>query len=222
MHRGWDEVSTGPYMDARKRLIGALAALSVASAFASTPPPALPFDGRLPWPHRSTRLPATDFVMGRFNLKLERTTLADVKAAANTGTIEHQGDAGGSVYWLCYSVPGARVWLASSEMGGGDQAITEFDARPWRGAPDADCPSLPTRFQPLSIHGGLWLGARESAVRAALGTPSQVHGQWQSFNYEATMRSQCPPDGYDVMNWVMLRMKHSQVIGLSAGQITSC
>ena len=100
------------------------------------------------------------------------------------GTIEHQGDAGGSIYWLCYSTRGARIWLVSSgEMGGVRHAITEFDAMTSRGTASADCPPLPVRFQPLSMHGGIWLGTFEGAVRKVLETPSQAHGSWQLFNY---------------------------------------
>ena len=49
--------------------------LIAASAMATTPPPTYPFKGTLPWPHRSTHRPATDFILGRFHVRLERTTL---------------------------------------------------------------------------------------------------------------------------------------------------
>ena len=41
------------------------------------------------------------------------------------GTIQHQGDAAGSIYWLCYQRAQHRLWIASSEMGGQDHVVTD-------------------------------------------------------------------------------------------------
>jgi hypothetical protein len=43
------------------------------------------------------------------------------------GTIQHQGDAGGSIYWLCYRRAQHRLWVVSGgEIGGPDHLVTEI------------------------------------------------------------------------------------------------
>lgn len=61
-------------------------------------PPAPPFTDR-PWGVTSSSAPATALHLGAFQVKLETTTLADVRTEAGGGDIRHQDDAGGSFYW---------------------------------------------------------------------------------------------------------------------------
>ena len=87
-------------------------------------------------------------MLGNLRITFEKTTLNEVMLAVSAGTILHEGDAGDSVYWLCYGDPGAahmdRIWIQSSgEMGGPDQAVTEITAeRLHNSQPSADCPLL--------------------------------------------------------------------------------
>ena len=56
--------------------------------------------------------------MGSLKIQYEETTLPEVLKAIKSGSIQHQGDAGGSVYWLCYTVLkdgyNARIWIEAS------------------------------------------------------------------------------------------------------------
>jgi hypothetical protein len=79
---------------------------------AQTPPP--PVDEhafeRVP-PTVAKRL-ATRFSLGAFAGRFEETPLGAVREAVGEGTIQHQGDAGASIYWLCYRRAQHRLWKA--------------------------------------------------------------------------------------------------------------
>ena len=70
---------------------------------------------------------ATDFSLGAFAGRFEETRLGAVREAVGKGTIQHQGDAGASIYWLCYRRAQHRLWVVShGEMGGPDHLVTEI------------------------------------------------------------------------------------------------
>src|SRR5947207_15600203 len=91
----------------------------------------------------------------------------------------HTGDAGGSIYWLCYTIPHGhatdRIWIISHrEIGGPEGRVTSFAASRIDNAKvTTDCPPLPAANQPasLEIHG--WLGAANPQLQRHLATPSQ-------------------------------------------------
>ena len=129
---------------------------------------------------RATSEPSEEFTMGALKAKFETRTLSEVMNATKVGAIQHAGDAGGSVCWLCYTSVAsgyrARVWIeASGEMGGGpENRITAVAVR--RLTNDrlpSDCPRLPQQFEPLSFGNGIWLGAVKATVeRTFPGTAS--------------------------------------------------
>ena len=93
---------------------------------AQTPPPPLSEDAfeRVP-PTVAKRL-ATRFSLGAFAGRFEKTQLGAVREAVGKGTIQHQGEAGESVYWLCYRRAQHRLWVVSSgEIGGPDHLVTQ-------------------------------------------------------------------------------------------------
>ena len=45
-------------------------------------------------------------MLGKFRITFEKTTLSEVMLAVLGGTVLRKGDAGASLYWLCYSNPG--------------------------------------------------------------------------------------------------------------------
>ena len=211
-------------MHIRNRMLLLVGAVVFSSAFAGTPPPKDPLGDAISWPQISKRPPATDLVMGKLEVQLEITTLGDISAAAGRGAVSHQGDAGDSVYWLCYTLPHQRVWILSNgEMGGPEHAVTEIDAEKINAsASTKDCPDLPQSLEPISFHGGIWLGSDLTRVSRALGPPSYTKGQWQSFNYKGKVAGHCAPDGFDLMNWVLIKSESGRVVGIKAGQVTSC
>lgn len=102
----------------RRYITGLLIATSLWSAMGSvlaeTPPPKLPSDN-ISWPASMKRPPTRGIVLGKLSVAFEKTALAEVLEAAPRGFIQHQGDAGDSIYWLCYTRAGAdvayRLWI---------------------------------------------------------------------------------------------------------------
>src|SRR3954470_17139081 len=99
--------------DGRKTLflLLLLFAIPADDCSAQTPPP--PVDE-----HAFERVPptvvkrlATRFSLGAFAGRFEKTMLGAVRKAVGVGTIQHQGDAGGSIYWLCYRRAQHRLWV---------------------------------------------------------------------------------------------------------------
>lgn len=196
-----------------------LAAASVANAMQ---PPELPFAGRA-WPARSKVKPSTGIIVGTFSIRFEEATLESV-AKELGGRISHQGDAGESIYWLCYTGPTGRLWIVShGEMGGEAHAVNyvvgeELTA----GAAAGDCPTLPKGAESISLDNGFWIGASAGRVTAILGQPSFRKESLRSFDYEGKEPGRCEPDGFDVMNWLIMKERDGRIIRIYAGQVTSC
>lgn len=56
--------------------------------------------------------------------------------------------------------PPQRLWIiASGEMGGPENDITEVMGQVTAEEPTVDCPSLPKSLQPVRLSSGIWLGA---------------------------------------------------------------
>jgi hypothetical protein len=166
-------------------------------------------------------------MLGDFRITFEKTTLSEVILAVPGGTVLHEGDAGDSVYWLCYSNPGVgyidRIWIQSSgEMGGPDQAVTEITAeRVHNSRPSADCPLLPVNMGSVAFDGRLWLGVAEKTVESVLGPPSLRHGSWRSFDFQGKVAGGCQ-GGFDLTSWLVTKTESDHVALIAAGQITSC
>jgi hypothetical protein len=188
-------------------------------------PPQLPIATM--WAPSLRKQPSTGATLGEFRITFEQTTLNDVVLAALGGTIVHQGDAGGSVYWLCYSNPGVgyidRIWIQSSgEMGGTDHAVTEITAERLHNIkPSADCPPLPANLRPVAFDGRLWLGVPKQLVESVLGPPSLQRGPWRSFDFQGKLAGACQ-GGFDLTSWLITKTDDDRVALIAAGQITSC
>lgn len=200
----------------------ALALLGIGPAFAAVLPPAAPFPD-ITWAARSKTEPATRLDMGTFEVRFEQTTLASVRRAAGLGTVAFQGDAGDSMAWLCYTLPEQRVWIMSGEMGGPAHTVMSVALQALREAPASDaCPMLPDRMRPIALRGAIRLGMPVAKALQQLGPPSHKEGAWLSFDFQAKIRGNCAPDGFDRMNWLLLKAVHGHVVTIRAGQVTSC
>lgn len=193
-------------------------------ATAAVPPPKEAFDA-VGWPASLKEAPSESLTLGTFVIQFEKTTLAQVMSEASIGTIAHQGDAGGSEYWLCYSQPsaGVRIWIISnSEMGGNEHAVTGVVAEQLKTVRSSkDCPALPVQLQPPSLANQLWLGTMDLEIQSVLGMPSHQAGAWRTFDFQGTKKGKCE-GGYDVYNWLWTRSDKGRVNRIEAGQITSC
>jgi hypothetical protein len=214
----------------RRRLRALLLGIAVGAShnsFAETPPPVAPFDA-ITWKATMKRKPSTGLRMGAFRVRLERTTLDDVRRAASVGDIAHRGDAGESAYWLCYtnlvSPQTERIWVIShGEMGGPEHYVTNISAELMpSGSATADCPSLPNFMQSVSLDNHLWLGASEGAAPAKLGAPSYQKGAWQSYDFQGKVLGNCEVGSFDLLAWLLLHIQNGRVNSLQVGQVTSC
>lgn len=188
------------------------------------PSPKYPLGDSISWPQRSQNKTVTHLMMGSFKVELEETTLGQVIGAAGNGEIAHQGDAGESIYWLCYTVPNERIWIiADGEMGGTEHRVGQIVAQEMRGTQSTkDCPSLSSNLLPLHLDKSIWLGTTKEAATHNLGTPSHTEGSWQSYNYSGKVPGACSPEGFDLLNWMLLKIEGGKVVELRAGQVTSC
>ncbi|WP_266156907.1 hypothetical protein [Dyella silvatica] len=194
------------------------------AVMAAMPPPVPPLT-EISWKAASREAPSEGFALGSAIVRFEKTTLGEIAAAVSEGVIDHQGDAGESEYWLCYSRPreGQRIWIVSSgEMGGADHLVTGFVAEQLPAvAGTTDCPALPaTTAVVLSGHKG-WLGMSTMDVRKHFGVPSHESGAWQAFNYAEKLEGVCDGAG-DRTNWLLIKQADGRVQTIVAGQVTSC
>ena len=44
----------------------------------------------------------------------------------------------------------------------------------------------------------------------------------QSYNYSGKVPGACSPEGFDLLNWMLLKIEGGKVVELRAGQVTSC
>ena len=187
------------------------------SSVAATPPPETPFHPHS-WQNPALKRPTSGINMGALHVQFEKTTLDDVRRSASAGEISHQGDAGDSIYWLCYTndraTPVERIWvIAHGEIGGSEHAVTSIRAQILpKGKATADCPALPDSLIPLSLDHNLWLSSTESEALEKLGTPSYRDMSWRSYYYQDR--------SLDSSSWLWMQTKKGRVTSLHAGQVT--
>ncbi|HEY4748951.1 MAG TPA: hypothetical protein VIH60_01030 [Steroidobacteraceae bacterium] len=209
-----------------KRLLLLGAVVTFVVSVNAEPPPSLPFES-MDWPASMKREPTKGITLGTLQVTFETTTLTAVLKAASAGAIAHTGDAGGSIYWLCYSIPHGhaadRIWIIShGEMGGPEGRVTSFAAsRIDDGKATADCPPLPAELEPASLETNVWLGAVDAEIQQHLGTPSHHAGVWKAYNFQTKVPGDCE-GGYDLLNWLFIKSVKGQVATIYAGQVSSC
>jgi hypothetical protein len=151
------------------------------------PPPRFPLDVAPSPTLKST--PSSSLLLGSIAIVFDKATLAEAMKQIKAGKIQHQGDAGESSYWLCYSIRAPEGWeqlwlLSHGEMGGPEHVIQGVVAKVSSSAPPAaSCPALPDNLRPVKLNNGLWLGTRAEVVRKKLGKPSLQQKQW--LHYES-------------------------------------
>lgn len=162
---------------------------------------------------------ATRFSLGAFAGRFEETSLGAVRDAVGAGTIQHQGDAGASLYWLCYRHARQRLWVVSGgEVGGPDHLVTEIVDEPAENdsGTSPDCPTIPDSFATLVFDDKLRLGASRSEVVAALGSPSKSDAALMVFSHEGKLAS-----GFDETAWLILRFREDKLVSIRGGKTTT-
>jgi hypothetical protein len=180
------------------------------------------------WKATMKQSPVTGLQLGTLTVKFEKTKLADILQAAAAGDIAHQGDAGESVYWVCYTNSQVnrteRIWLmAHGEMGGSEHYVTDVSAELLPNeSPSKDCPALPQSLTPVVLDNSLWIGSSEGGATSKLGAPSLHKNSWRSYDFQTKVSGDCGGDGFDRETSLLLHFRNGRVDRLQAGQTTSC
>ncbi|MDH6258028.1 hypothetical protein [Bradyrhizobium sp. BR13661] len=195
-----------------------LFAIPASDCSAQTAPP--PFDEHAleHVPRTVKKRLATQFSLGAFAGRFEETPLSAVREAVGEGTIQHQGDAAGSISWLCYRRGQHRLWLSSGEIGGADHRVTEIVAEltDKDAETSADCPIIPEKFAPLVVDGKLHLGMSRSEVVKALGPPSKSEAAQMVYSHAGKL-----PHGFDETAWFVLRFREEKLVSMRGGKTTT-
>jgi hypothetical protein len=207
-------------VDGRKTLflLLLLFAIPANDCSAQTPPP--PFDEHAleGVPPTVVKRLATRFSLGAFTGRFEETPLGAIRKAVGEGTIQHQGDAGGSIYWLCYKRAQHRLWVVSGEIGGSDhrvieivEELTEKDTET-----STDCATIPEKFAPLVFDGKLHLGMSRLEVTTALGPPSKSEAAQIVYSHKGKLAN-----GFDETAWLILRFREDKLVSMRGGKTTT-
>ena len=180
------------------------------------------------WKATMKQSPVARLQMGALSIRFEKTTLADIRRAAAVGDIAHHGDAGESVYWLCYTNVGVkqieRIWImAHGEMGGSEHDVTDVSAELLpSGSVTKDCPALPKKLKPVVLDNSLWIGSSQERATSKLGAPSFRKDSWRSYDFQAKMPGNCEGGNFDREASLLLHFRNGVINRLYAGQTTSC
>jgi hypothetical protein len=195
-----------------------LFAIPANTCWAQIPPP--PFDEHAleGVPPTVVKRLATRFSLGAFAGRFEETPLGAIRKAVGEGTIQHQGDAAGSIHWLCYRRAQHRLWVSSGEMGGSDHRVTEIveELTEKDTGTSTDCASMPEKFAPLVFDGKLHLGMSRSEVVKALGRPSKSETAQMVYSHAGKVAH-----GFDETAWLILRFREEKLVSMRGGKTTT-
>ena len=207
-------------VDARSTffLLLLLFAIPAGDCSAQTPPPPVDESAFEHVPPTVVKRLATRFSLGAFAGRFEETPLGAVRKAVGEGTIQHQGDAAGSIHWLCYRRAQHRLWLVSSEMGGADHRVTEIVEELTEKDADTstDCAMIPEKFAPVVFDGKLHLGMSRSQVVTALGPPSKSEAAQMMYSHDGKLAR-----GFDETAWLILRFREEKLVSMRGGKTTT-
>jgi hypothetical protein len=127
--------------------------------------------------------PASSLLLGSVKVVFDKTTLDEARRHIGSGEIQHRGDAGESVYWLCYSNHAPKGWeqvwlLSHGEMGGDERVINGVAAIVSPSRPPDSCTVLPDHLRRVKLNNGIWLGAQTAEIRKKLARPSLEEKDW--------------------------------------------
>jgi hypothetical protein len=133
-------------------------------------------------------------------------------------TIQHRGDAGDSLYWLCYRRGQHRLWLSSGEIGGPNHLVTELVQELTENDTETstDCAVLPEKFSPVVVDGKLHLGMSRSEVVRTLGRPSKSEAARVVYSHHGKLAN-----GFDETGWLILRFRDEKLVSMRGGKTTT-
>ncbi|MDN5002060.1 hypothetical protein ACFQZO_14305 [Bradyrhizobium sp. GCM10027634] len=196
-----------------------LFAIPATDCSAQIPPPPLDEHAFEHVPSTVVKRLATRFSLGAFAGRFEETRLAAVREAVGEGTIQHRGDAAGSIYWLCYRRAQHLIWVVSSgEMGGPDHRVTEIveELTDKDEGTSTDCAIIPEQFSPVAVDSKLRLGMSRQEVITALGPPSKSKAAQIVYSHEGKLAH-----GFDETAWLILRFREDKLVSMRGGKTTT-
>ena len=196
------------------------------------PPPIYPGSDNVP-DGSINKMPVTVLTLGNYYIRLEITLLVDVKNRIKSGVIQHQGDASEYVQWLCYTIPDGlesqRIWIASSEMGGGKVDVVIAERISDTLNINKYCPVLPNIYRPVKMDRNIWLGTKIEELDNSLGKPLFERGGLRIYDYfgKKTLPDKESADNvvtmvdYDEISSLAVKVKDGKIIILWASKGTS-
>ncbi len=162
--------------------------------------------------------------LGKLRVVFEKSRLADVAAEAKGSRIKHRGDAGASMYWLCYrfkekGIPRQLYLTAHGEMGGPEHLVGGVVLKN-AVSEEPDCPELPPELLPANIGIGLGLGSRYEDFLHRLGKPDRRDGDRAMWMFERVIKSGGSTIGGELQS-VEVEFREGKTAILSFNQVTS-
>ncbi len=169
--------------------------------------------------------PASKLQIGKFVAELEMTTLDEIRAFLGAGSIEHSGDAASSRFWLCYSLPGQRVWFIShGEMGGSKHVLTQVQVISTKGkeGENVNCPILSDGSYTIKFDFG-WIGTTKASLINFLGQPSGEVGNTLMFLYQDKKKETRNGEeiDWDVLGYVEVIIENNKILSINASHVTA-
>jgi hypothetical protein len=196
-----------------------LFAIPAGDCSAQTPPPPVDEHAFERAPPTVVKRLATRFSLGAFAGRFEETPLGAVREAVGEGTIQHQGDAGGSIYWLCYRRAQHRLWVVSSGgIGGPDHLVTRIveELTEKDTETSTDCAIIPEKFSPVVFDRKLHLGMSRQQVIKALGPASKSEAAEMVYSHQGKLAN-----GFDETAWFFLRFREDKLVSMHGGKTTT-
>lgn len=164
-------------------------------------------------------------ILGKLPVVFEKSRLADVAAEVSGSRIKHRGDAGESMYWLCYrfkenGIIGQLYVIAHGEMGGPEHRVGGVVLKN-KISDEKDCPELPSKLLPMNSGIGLGLGSRYEDFQLHLGNPGRRDGDRALWMFERETHLRGSPETWTVLQSVEVEFREGKAAVLSLNQVTS-
>jgi hypothetical protein len=180
--------------------------------------------------------PAAIFLLGKYPIYFEKTTLQQILDTMKVGQITQQGDAGYDIYWLCYTDPNPnspqRLWIISdAEMACEKHCVTYVIVQSIKEKSISikGSPKLPHAFRSALFYNGVHIGVTKVELINILGQPSASTKDWLKFHYEGKI----PHENYDSTkvqsemgestecNSLVVKVLDGKIVVLYASKITA-
>jgi hypothetical protein len=201
------------------------AAITVVSSAQAQPqfaPPRVPEAARISG-RAGSPFPDT-LSFGPVAVAFETTRLADVRDRLGAGVIRHQGDAGSSVDWLCYTLMhdgrAERLWLTSGELNRSAGIVDGASLLPAANADEAGtaCPAIDAA---ASVDGKIHVGMAVSELIQVMGRPEAESDGWRVYAYDQPVKVAGRAELFDRQGRLYVHVQAGLVTGLHMSRTTT-